>query len=1081
MTPSRQRALLNIGFDSERQTESQDDDTRVKKEQVDRENCNSTDDTGVGTTQRTPTKRSGPAQWEAIWQQRLEQLIDYKNKFGNLNVPWNESTNRQLGRWVSSQRSRFRAGSMTSSRQLALLNIGFDFKKSDVNKNEGTSIRLSRKRKESDTVYDISAKSSKTNVQDLESTSNKNGNKRTSYRKRNKVDYVEITDDVEKDQHHSNDKKNPLQSIANLNREKLPVSPLAPSAPLPKFPCTNFCSWSFNEHSRVLLAKFHVINGHVEVKEEDEIFLLRMMERTDITVISENLAYGLNSKLWNLAYIKGFVDKEFHHKIRTFEKQNSRKDSTPTCTLIEKNGFLSMQMSDFINYLEKRCSDDADRTFSFTPFMCDSPKEINVDDIGLYLIDYDLVKLLPRCYEIFKTTFKLTNLLPGGLNCMMNSVNQGGRPFMGPNLYITPPDTFTHFHQDGFGTVDSGHLCLNGYNEVVMLRRLPERHKHHALHILNGNDRRSKLVEYDALYGMPHSDGEKPPWPDQHAIDKCKEMNYYPSVFILKPGQLVHINKGRLHAFRKMGLTPLCENDCHRVLRTETIREEKLTSEVICISIAWDWMYRGVTTVGISEELESTLTCASLAVENGRQSLAIPETSTIHLVRSLIAEYKAGETLNFSDNKSMSILSTSTASDNISTTNLLKGILPSLRQLVTKHELAYDFVKKKQGGKRNESLIPNSWQNPELFSLNPYGDGDFFCKLCFRELPNMYMHCDGCERLLNKDFNICSNCFLQEQHKQFVLMHPQSKRRHSTLNHTGNMTLQRTSRCPCRNGPQCQECNYCMGCSCTCHQEFSINFRFMSIHDEKSLLCQAESIIKTIESSNVSQANQSIEVDSFVKEPDTTHKCCLAQDDGSNNHIKFDALTNAKQDINTVVECSITHNGDANNHSKFDVHANVNQFNDDPVDFSLVQDGDVDQAKKFDTQISVNERNKPPNEYSIAQRDDEKMHDESNLQSNINENSLVESIISQNGDASNHEKIDTHKNNDNEALFASNLGRYNNVSKHEKSETQTHDNDTCGPLSCEMLSHDKNENGLDNRGAAGSLVVELEYSLSKCS
>lgn len=52
-----------------------------------------------------------------------------------------------------------------------------------------------------------------------------------------------------------------------------------------------------------------------------------------------------------------------------------------------------------------------------------------------------------------------------------------GRPFMGPNLYITPPGSYTIFHQDGHGTVDSGHLCLSGYNEVIILRQLTETHK----------------------------------------------------------------------------------------------------------------------------------------------------------------------------------------------------------------------------------------------------------------------------------------------------------------------------------------------------------------------------------------------------------------------------------------------------------------------------------------------------------------------------------------------------------------------------------------------------------------------------
>lgn len=52
------------------------------------------------------------------------------------------------------------------------------------------------------------------------------------------------------------------------------------------------------------------------------------------------------------------------------------------------------------------------------------------------------------------------------------------------------------------GTVDSGHLCLSGYNEVVMLRRLPERHKCRALELLNGSSHSS----YSALYGLPHRD-----------------------------------------------------------------------------------------------------------------------------------------------------------------------------------------------------------------------------------------------------------------------------------------------------------------------------------------------------------------------------------------------------------------------------------------------------------------------------------------------------------------------------------------------------------------------------------------------
>lgn len=74
---------------------------------------------------------------------------------------------------------------------------------------------------------------------------------------------------------------------------------------------------------------------------------------------------------------------------------------------------------------------------------------------------------------------------------------------MGPNLYCTPPESFTQMHQDGHGTVDSGHLCLSGYNEVVIFRRLTERHKMNALALLKGQ---GSELKYDGLGDLPHGD-----------------------------------------------------------------------------------------------------------------------------------------------------------------------------------------------------------------------------------------------------------------------------------------------------------------------------------------------------------------------------------------------------------------------------------------------------------------------------------------------------------------------------------------------------------------------------------------------
>lgn len=295
------------------------------------------------------------------------------------------------------------------------------------------------------------------------------------------------------------------------------------------------------------------------------------------------------------------------------------------------------------------------------------------------------------------------------------------------------------------GTVDSGHLCLSGCNEVIMLRRMPERNKKHALYLLNGKE--ENRTSYDALYGLPHGDnlGEKPMWPSLNAIQECVDMNYYPSVFILKPGQFVHINKGRLHAFRKMSTSNLPPTDCHSKLRQKNIEKLKLgTSEQICISVAWDWMYRGVTSEGINREIVSTLDCAELLRHHRTQSLAIPETAILHMASHFVSEYEHEQEqeksvpLSAIRGRETSFLpSQGLSSDYVrfgsllsyrgpSSIDVLRGLLEPLRCIVNKHnktiEKAKDQERIQQEGDRMKISIadkPDTWQNPSTFALDP--------------------------------------------------------------------------------------------------------------------------------------------------------------------------------------------------------------------------------------------------------------------------------------------------------------------------------------------------------------------------
>lgn len=107
--------------------------------------------------------------------------------------------------------------------------------------------------------------------------------------------------------------------------------------------------------------------------------------------------------------------------------------------------------------------------------------------------------------------------------------------------------------------------------------------------------------------------------------------SYYPCVFVLKPGQLLHINKGRLHAFRKMSSSPLEANDCHCAIRQEIIKDFHIKKDTICRSLAWDWMFLGNTCKGIQAEIAHTLESAKLAKEKSAMILAIPKISIIKI------------------------------------------------------------------------------------------------------------------------------------------------------------------------------------------------------------------------------------------------------------------------------------------------------------------------------------------------------------------------------------------------------------------------------------------------------------------
>jgi hypothetical protein len=270
---------------------------------------------------------------------------------------------------------------------------------------------------------------------------------------------------------------------------------LKPAPCLPNLPDTG--KWSFDHESRVLLCNFR--NSAVSIDQEDRTFLLQMIEHDDITVVSEGLADDLNPEFWNLSSLEDRVGNEYYYSIRKFRrkvkkvaiackdkiknplvvpdemKNDAINNMQPQCegkvekasskcvqqyvvTHEEVDGNLSMQVKDYVRYLEQRRTAlnricQSRKKLGLDPInplsLTDRDGRANVDDDGidqdnfehfeyqdvetkfhklnvvddvLYLYDFDMDKLMPALCDDFTTNFKLPEFLPGGAQCMMNSV-----------------------------------------------------------------------------------------------------------------------------------------------------------------------------------------------------------------------------------------------------------------------------------------------------------------------------------------------------------------------------------------------------------------------------------------------------------------------------------------------------------------------------------------------------------------------------------------------------------------------------------------------------------------------------------
>jgi hypothetical protein len=65
---------------------------------------------------------------DAAWEERFDELVAYKKRFGDCAVPVKWAENLKLGSWVSNQRTHHRVGNLSDDRIRRLSDLGFVWK-----------------------------------------------------------------------------------------------------------------------------------------------------------------------------------------------------------------------------------------------------------------------------------------------------------------------------------------------------------------------------------------------------------------------------------------------------------------------------------------------------------------------------------------------------------------------------------------------------------------------------------------------------------------------------------------------------------------------------------------------------------------------------------------------------------------------------------------------------------------------------------------------------------------------------------------------------------------------------------------
>lgn len=296
------------------------------------------------------------------------------------------------------------------------------------------------------------------------------------------------------------------------------------------------CRWSYCPKSKIV--NLELLKTPMKGDENCRLITC-LMEIDDIVLIT---SYGIKRTKPLLDFIKVQMQRDYrnHHSFKMFDLSEDGK-------FVESSQMISMPVTRYYEYLLKveelakeeteQSSSTCQARFSFATSdglqkEIDLRKTIVVslsilnkscffmsnDIIWIctnfkYCLDYEVSSRFPEMLDKIKEVIGFSGVLPGEYCCLLQNVPDNLRPDNGPHAYITPAGAFTRFHRDGNGTVDSGHLCLEGCNEVIMLRPSLSAHETKSLF---------KILKGKKFDEQPHSLGGSFDWPTHEMIEQLE-------------------------------------------------------------------------------------------------------------------------------------------------------------------------------------------------------------------------------------------------------------------------------------------------------------------------------------------------------------------------------------------------------------------------------------------------------------------------------------------------------------------------------------------------------------------------------